>query len=250
MSKVLINIEQLQKKYPSASEYSLKGVSFSVYEGEIFGVFGPNGAGKTTLISILCNILPFTHGDVRFYTNGNLLSLHEIKQQIGFIPQELAIYEDLTAFQNVEYFGALYNLTSSQIKQRSSELFHLLGLENVRNKKVKTFSGGMKRRLNLIVGVVHQPKILFLDEPTVGVDIHSRNAILSFLKDVNQKGTTIIYTSHHLDEAEQLCDRIAIIDHGEIIALDHIENLLHGHDANCLTQLLLKLTGKEFRDNV
>jgi len=250
MSKVLINIEQLQKKYPSALAYSLKGVSFSVYKGEIFGIIGPNGAGKTTLISILCNILPFTQGEVDFYNNDNVLSKQEIKQQIGFIPQDLALYEDLTAFQNVEYFGALYNLTSLQIKQRSSDLFQLLGLETVSHKKVKTFSGGMKRRLNLIVGVVHQPKILFLDEPTVGVDIHSRNAILSFLRDINEKGTTIIYTSHHLDEAEQLCNRIAIIDHGEIIALDLIENLLNGHDANCLTQLLLELTGKEFRDNV
>lgn len=250
MSKVLINIEQLQKKYPSASEYSLKEINFSVHEGEIFGVFGPNGAGKTTLISILCNILPFSEGVIDFYGENNHLSTKEIKQQMGFVPQDLALYEDLTPFQNVEYFGALYNLSANQIKKRSSELFQLLGLESVSHKKVKTFSGGMKRRLNLIVGVVHQPKILFLDEPTVGVDIHSRNAILSFLRDINEKGTTIIYTSHHLDEAEQLCNRIAIIDHGEIIALDHITNLLNGYDANCLTQLLLKLTGKEFRDNV
>ncbi|HKL72150.1 MAG TPA: ABC transporter ATP-binding protein [Marinilabiliaceae bacterium] len=250
MNKVLINIEKLQKKYPSASEYSLKGITFSVHEGEIFGVFGPNGAGKTTLISILCNILPFSEGTINFYDEDNHLSQKEIKQQIGFVPQDLALYENLTAFQNVEYFGALYNLSPTQIKKRSSQLFQLLGLANVCNKKVKTFSGGMKRRLNLIVGVIHQPKILFLDEPTVGVDIHSRNAILSFLRDINQEGTTIIYTSHHLDEAEKLCNRIAIIDHGELIAIDHIENLLHGHDANCLTQLLLKLTGKEFRDNV
>lgn len=250
MNSVLIEIEHLAKKYPSAAEYSLKGVTFSVLQGEVFGVFGPNGAGKTTLISILCNILPFTQGRVQFYNGDNLLTTQEIKQQIGFIPQELALFEDLTAYQNVEYFGALYNLTSSEIIERSRELFQLLGLDSVRNKKVKTFSGGMKRRLNLIVGVVHQPKILFLDEPTVGVDIHSRNAILDFLRDINKKGTTIIYTSHHLEEAEQLCDRIAIIDHGELIALDHITNLLNGHDANTLTQLLLKLTGKEFRDNV
>lgn len=250
MSKVLIDIAHLQKKYPSATNYSLKGISFSVFEGEIFGIFGPNGAGKTTLISILCTILPLSEGSVAFYSGDNHLITKEIKQQIGFVPQDLALYENLTAFQNVEYFGALYNLTSAQIKERSSKLFQLLGLENVSNKKVKTFSGGMKRRLNLIMGVMHQPKILFLDEPTVGVDIHSRNAILSFLHTINQEGTTIIYTSHHLDEAEKLCDRIAVIDHGELIAMDRIENLLDGHNANCLTQLLLQLTGKEFRDNV
>ncbi|MFT3739423.1 MAG: ABC transporter ATP-binding protein [Breznakibacter sp.] len=250
MSNVLIAIDQLKKRYPSAAEYSLKGVSLRVGEGETFGILGPNGAGKTTLISILCHILPYSEGSVNYYLNGKPIGFSDIRQQIGFVPQELALYEDLTAFQNVEYFGALYNLSAPKIKARAAYLFDLMGLAGVADKKVKTFSGGMKRRLNLIIGIVHNPKILFLDEPTVGVDIQSRNAILDFLNTLNQEGTSIIYTSHHLDEAERLCNRIAIIDYGALIAIDTIENLLQGHKVENLTQLLIKLTGKEFRDNV
>ncbi len=250
MSSVIIKIENLYKKYSSSAHYSLKDVSLKIQKSEIIGIMGPNGAGKTTLISILCQLLPFNAGLVEFYEDKKLLTAKEIKQKIGFIPQDLAIFEELTAFQNVEYFGALYNLNKKQIKEISDSLFKTLGLADVAHKKVKTFSGGMKRRLDIIIGVIHKPEILFLDEPTVGVDIHSRNAILSFLKEINNTNTTIIYTSHHLDEAEQLCDRIAILDHGEIIAVDKVEKLLSGHTANNLTQLLLKLTGKEFRDNV
>jgi ABC-2 type transport system ATP-binding protein len=250
MSNILISIDQLSKRYPSAKEESLKKVSLDIWEGEKFGIFGPNGAGKTTLISIMCHILPYQDGTVQFYRNGELTQFTGIKKRIGFVPQDLALYEELTAFQNVEYFGALYSLSKKQIQERANNLFNLLGLSNVSGKKVKTFSGGMKRRLNLIIGVIHNPDILFLDEPTVGVDIQSRNAILGFLNDINTNGTSIIYTSHHLDEAQQLCDRIAIIDHGKLIALDEISTLLSDHNVENLTQLLIKLTGKAFRDNV
>jgi ABC-2 type transport system ATP-binding protein len=250
MSNILISIDQLSKKYPSAKEESLKKVSLEIKVGEKFGIFGPNGAGKTTLISIMCHILPYRHGSVKFYHKGELIRFTEIKKRIGFVPQDLALYEELTAFQNVEYFGALYNLNREQIQQRADHLFELLGLSNVANKKVKAFSGGMKRRLNLIIGVIHQPDILFLDEPTVGVDIQSRNAILDFLNTINANGTSIIYTSHHLEEAEQLCSRIAIIDYGKLIALDEISTLLSDNNVENLTQLLIKLTGKAFRDNV
>lgn len=250
MDAVEIKIDKIYKKYPSSAQYSLKDVSLNIYKGEVIGIMGPNGAGKTTLISILCQLLPFNSGTVEFFENNKILLPKKIKQKIGFIPQELALFEELTAFQNVEYFGALYNLNKKEIIEKSTKLFEVLGLLDVAHRKVKTFSGGMKRRLNIIIGVIHNPEILFLDEPTVGVDIHSRNAILTFLKNINEKKTTIIYTSHHLEEAEQLCDRIAIIDNGEIVAIDVVSNLLSKYSTNNLTELLLKLTGKELRDNV
>ncbi len=250
MDSIEIKIDKIYKKYPSSAQYSLKDVSLNIYKGEVIGIMGPNGAGKTTLISILCQLLPFNSGSVEFFENNKILLPKKIKQKIGFIPQELALFEELTAFQNVEYFGALYNLNKKEIIEKSTKLFEVLGLLDVAHRKVKTFSGGMKRRLNIIIGVIHNPEILFLDEPTVGVDIHSRNAILTFLKTINKKKTTIIYTSHHLEEAEQLCDRIAIIDNGEIVAIDVVSNLLSKYSTNNLTELLLKLTGKELRDNV
>ncbi|WP_088653271.1 ABC transporter ATP-binding protein [Geofilum rhodophaeum] len=246
----LISIEGLGKLYPKAGEPSLKEVSFNIHQGERFGIFGPNGAGKTTLISILCQIIPATEGQVRYFIKDREVSFSDIKQHIGFVPQDLALYEGLTAFQNVEYFGALFNMSAFQVRERAAHLFGLLGLSQVANKPVKTFSGGMKRRLNLIVGVMHEPGILFLDEPTVGVDIQSRTAILEFLNTLNESGTSIVYTSHHLDEAERFCDRIAVIDRGRVIALDEIGPLLREHAAADLTHLLIKLTGKEFRDHV
>ncbi len=250
MSKVLIDIEGVKKRYAKASEDSLKSVSLKIFEGEKFGIFGPNGAGKTTLISILSHILPFDKGSISYYSNGNPIDFKSIKQCIGFVPQDLALYDDLTARQNISYFGALYNMDAASIKRRSKELFDLLGLSGVADKKVRTYSGGMKRRLNLIAGLIHKPSILFLDEPTVGVDIQSRNAILTFLDRINSQGTSLIYTSHHLDEAEKLCDRVGVIDYGELIAVGNISDLLNDNGAENLTQLVIKLTGKEFRDNV
>lgn len=250
MSEVLISIDGLSKKYPLAEGYSIDSVSFNVNLGDRFGIFGPNGAGKTTLISILCGILPYKIGNVKYYVNNNIVSFKEIKKSIGLVPQDLALYDELTAFQNIEYFGALNNMSCQEIRDCSIELFDVLGLNNVLSKKVKTFSGGMKRRLNLAIGVINKPRILFLDEPTVGVDVQSKNAILSFLNRINEEGTTIIYTSHLLEEAEKLCSRIAILDYGNLIAIDRTKDLLEKYKAENLNQLLLELTGKEFRDNV
>lgn len=250
MTDLLIDIENVSKKYTGADRYSLKSVNLKIFEGEKFGFFGPNGAGKTTLISILCQILPFNEGKVTYYLGSKPIEFHSIRQKIGFVPQDLALYEDLTARQNISYFGAMYNMKPNEVRKRSVELFELLGLSAVADRKVRTFSGGMKRRLNLIAGLIHEPAVVFLDEPTVGVDIQSRNAMLSFLKEINGKGTSLIYTSHHLDEAERICDRVAIIDHGDIIASGSIPQLLGENDVEDLTGLLIKLTGKEFRDNV
>jgi len=249
MQPLLIGIDSLSKKYRNSDRYSLQEVSLSVYAGEKFGVFGPNGAGKTTLISILCGLIPPSSGKV-FYMKHGAVPARAMKSEIGFVPQEYSLYDGLTPIQNLEYFGALYNISRLRIKERTEELLHVLGLEQVANRKAKYFSGGMKRRLNLAIGIMHNPKVLFLDEPTVGVDIHSKNAIIKFLNTLNANGTTIVYTSHHLAEAEEFCDRIAILDRGSVVACDVLSHLLKTHGVADLQSAVIKLTGEAYRDHV
>lgn len=246
MSEILISIENISKRYKGAEDLSLRNVSLSILNGDKFGILGPNGAGKTTLVSILCGITEATNGTISF----NIPHPENIKKQIGFVPQDFAFYEELTANQNLEYFGALYSISKKNIESRIHELFTILGLLQVANKKVKTFSGGMKRRLNLAIGIIHNPTILFLDEPTVGIDIQSKNAILNFLNELNANGTTIIYTSHHLSEAEHFCNNIAILDSGKIIANNSIEGLKQAYNSQNLKEVVLHLTGEGYRDNV
>ena len=244
MNTPLIVVDKLSKKYKNARDFSLQQVSLSISQGDKFGVLGPNGAGKTTFVSILCGIIHQTGGKISY----NVQGIKHLK--VGFVPQDLAFYDELTASQNLEYFGALYNLPRKEIMVQSRHILTLLGLLNVSDKKAKTFSGGMKRRLNLAIGILHNPSILFLDEPTVGVDIQSKNAIIKFLNQLNQQGTTIIYTSHHLNEAEEFCNKIAILDYGKLIALDEITALKDLNKAGNLMEVMLKLTGEGYRDHV
>jgi ABC-2 type transport system ATP-binding protein len=212
----IIKIESLSKKYKDADQFSLNDVSLNINEGEIFGLLGPNGAGKTTLISMLCGLVKPTSG---YFTIDGLDYQHhssKIKKIIGVVPQEYALYPTLTARENLHYFGSMYGLKGSDLKDKVIETLDLLGLLKFADKPVETFSGGMKRRVNLIAGILHKPKVLFLDEPTVGVDVQSKNAIIDYLKVLNQNGTSIIYTSHHLAEAEDFCNNIAILDRGRI----------------------------------
>jgi ABC-2 type transport system ATP-binding protein len=168
---------------------------------------------------------------------------------IGLVPQDFSFYEELTPVENMNFFGAWYGMSKKQIQQKTDELLNIMGLSDVRKKPVKQFSGGMKRRINLAIGVMNRPKILFLDEPTVGVDVHSRNAIISFLKKINEEDkTTLVYTSHQLKEAEDLCQNIAMIDQGNIIVEDTLQNLLVKHKQNGLEGLFLELTGRDYRD--
>lgn len=247
MPEPLLIVENLSKKYKNADEFSLRGVSFAINKGDRFGIFGPNGAGKTTLILIMCGIIKSSEGNVQ-YTNINDDAKNARQAHIGFVPQDFAFYVELTAMQNLEYFGALYNLKKEEIRVRSLHLLHILGLNHVADKRVKTYSGGMKRRLNLAIAILHKPAILFLDEPTVGVDIQSKNAIMKFLNELNESGTTIIYTSHHLSEAEEFCNNVAIIDFGKIVALDKMETLKKKYNDATLNDIMLKLTGAEYRD--
>ncbi|MCE6992557.1 ABC transporter ATP-binding protein [Dyadobacter sp. CY323] len=245
---VCIEIQHVSKRYKSSQEDSLSGINLKIHCGDVFGLLGPNGAGKTTLISILCGIIPASTGEVNYYIDGSRISDNERKSRIGFVPQEYAFYQELSARQNLDYFGAMYNIPKKDLKTRREHLLEVLGLEKSADKKVGTFSGGMKRRINLAIGIIHEPAILFLDEPTVGVDVQSRNAIIRYLQQVNQAGTTIIYTSHHMSEAEEFCKHIALIDHGKVIANGELKMLKVQNAVSSLQSLFIKLTGEAYRD--
>ena len=243
-----IQIENITKRYRSAQEDSLSQVSLQINQADVFGLLGPNGAGKTTLISILCGIISPSQGYVHYYINGKEITEKQRRSQIGFVPQEYAFYQELTAKQNLEYFGAMYNISRQDLSLRTHELLTELGLGKVADKEVSTFSGGMKRRVNLAIGLIHKPAILFLDEPTVGVDVQSRNAIIKYLEKINSTGTTIVYTSHHMSEAEEFCNRIALIDHGRVVTEGELSDLLTENNATSLQSLFIKLTGEAYRD--
>lgn len=231
--------------------YSLDNFSLDIKEGQIFGLLGPNGAGKTTLISILCGLIKPTSGS---FTIDNLVyaeHVTEIKKIIGVVPQEYALYPTLTARENLLYFGSMYGLKGNNLKEKVIDSLDFLGLLKFADKRIETFSGGMKRRVNLIAGILHNPKILFLDEPTVGVDVHSKNVIIEYLKELNKTGTTIIYTSHHLSEAQDFCTQIAIVDHGKIYAEGTPQDLIETTaNARNLEDVFISLTGKELRDAI
>ncbi len=247
----IIQIQSLSKKYKDAEEFSLNDLTLSIYEGQIFGLLGPNGAGKTTLISLLCGLIKPTSGS---FTINNLMysdNANAIKKVIGVVPQEYALYPTLTAKENLLYFGSMYGLKGKELQQKVNENLDFLGLLKFADKRVETFSGGMKRRVNLIAGILHNPKILFLDEPTVGVDVQSKNAIIEYLTQLNQSGTTIIYTSHHLSEAQDFCTDIAIIDRGKIYAQGTPKELISNtSNAQNLEDVFIALTGKELRDGI
>lgn len=245
----MIEINQLSKKYKNAEEFSVINLNLKVEQGEIYGLLGPNGAGKTTLISMLTSLLKptsgsFTINGLNFKENKN-----QLKQLIGIVPQEYALYPTLTAFENLQYFGSMYGIKGDTLKNSINEHLEIMGLSKFANKKTATFSGGMKRRVNLIAGILHNPKVLFLDEPTVGVDVQSKNVIIEHLKLLNKQGTTIVYTSHHLNEAETFCSRVAIIDNGEIIIEGIPSRLIKDQaNANNLEDVFLVKTGNALRD--
>jgi len=245
----VIELHSVSKKYPKSSQFSLEDISFSIKKGEKLGVFGPNGAGKTTLMSILCRIIYQTSGDVNYTgLEGQSVTSKEFLNSIGFVPQDFSFYSELSPYQNLRYFGTLYGIQKTELVKRIEELMTVLGLHHVMHNKVETFSGGMKRRVNLAIGIINNPSILFLDEPTVGVDVQSKNAIMAYLEELNKKGTTIIYTSHHMNEAEEFCDNIALLDKGKLIVHDDLKSLIKEYNVNDLQALFLQLTGIEYRD--
>lgn len=248
MSTSALEITALTHQYSGSEKPLLEGLNLSVNKGESFGIFGPNGAGKTTLMSLITGVLKPQQGSIKILGLDMALYTKEVRHKFGYVPQSLSFYDELTPLQNLEYFGAMMGLSSKEIKERATELLGILGLSDVIKKPVKQFSGGMKRRVNLAIGVIHQPEILFLDEPTVGVDVQTRHAIIQYLKELNQKGTTLFYTSHHLSEAQELCRQVALMDTGNILANDTLPALLTQYGETSLENLFLKLTGKEYRD--
>jgi ABC-2 type transport system ATP-binding protein len=248
MTVPAVDIRDLEFSYPGQSGAHFSKLNLKIEENERFGLFGPNGAGKTTLMNLMTGLLIPTGGSIFLF--GKKLQPHDrtIKTLFGLVPQDFSFYQELSPVENMEFFGAWAGLKRAEIRTRISELMHVLGLTEVQDNPVRTYSGGMKRRVNLAIAVMHRPKILFLDEPTVGVDVQTRYAIINYLRLLNEEGTTLLYTSHQLNEAEALCRKIALIDEGRIIVNDQLENLLIKHGQDGLEGLFLNLTGKAYRD--
>ncbi len=218
MSEPILVVKDLRKNF--GDKEAVGGVSFSVAQGEIFGLLGPNGAGKTTTISMVTGLLPPTDGRITIGGVDMLQEANAAKKKVGLVPQELALYPTLSARDNLMFFGRIYGLRGKRLRERVQQMLEMVQLADRADEPVEKFSGGMKRRVNIAAGLLHQPEILFLDEPTVGVDPQSRNAIFDSVEALNRDGMALVYTTHYMEEAERLCHRVAIIDEGDIIALD------------------------------
>lgn len=218
MTEPILIARDLHKSYGDVK--AVDGISLQVARGEVFGLLGPNGAGKTTAISMLIGLFPPDSGSIT--VDGLDLKTHtnEVKAKLGLVPQELALYPTLSARQNLNFFGRIYGLKGKELRGRVDEVLHMIGLADRADDAIEDYSGGMKRRVNIGAGLLHKPQMLFLDEPTVGVDPQSRNAIFESVEAMNRAGMTVIYTTHYMEEAQRLCHRVAIVDEGEIIALD------------------------------
>lgn len=236
-----INIEHLYKTYRGTDKPAVDDLSLSVDEGEFFGLLGANGAGKTTTLSILCGLRHYTQGRVEVVGKDVAREMRDIRPLIGVVPQEYALYPELTATENLDVFGGIYGIDKATLKQRIAELADTLNVNDLMKQRIGHMSGGQKRRFNLMAGLLHQPKILFLDEPTVGIDVKSQQTIIDYLKYLHQQGTTIIYTSHLMQEAETLCTRVAIMNQGKLVAAGAPKQLLEQHGAASLHDLCLTL---------
>ncbi len=219
----MITIERLRKAYGDI--VAVDGIDLEVNDGEIFGLLGPNGAGKTTTISMISGVMRPDSGRVLVDERDIWVEPKKVKSQLGVVPQEIALYEDLGARDNLRFWGALHGLRGPDLRQKTDDALSIVGLADRATDKVKTFSGGMKRRLNLCMGLLHRPKFLLLDEPTVGIDPQARLTILEIVREVARAGTTVLYTTHYMEEAQDLCNRIAIIDHGRILTVGTLEEL-------------------------
>jgi ABC-2 type transport system ATP-binding protein len=234
----MLSISHLQKRF--GDRKAVDDVSFEVGAGETVGLLGPNGAGKTTTLSMMCGLARPDGGSVSFQGQ-TVQDVNRFKQRVGLVPQDLALYDELSAWANLELFGGLYGLDSRRLAQRADDALTLVGLGSRRRDRVKTFSGGMKRRLNIAGALLHDPELILLDEPTVGVDPQSRNAIFENLEELKRRGKTLVYTTHYMEEAERLCDRVVIIDHGKVIADDTVRGLYRRLPAS--QAVLLELDG-------
>ncbi|HEY90638.1 MAG TPA: ABC transporter ATP-binding protein [Dehalococcoidia bacterium] len=242
----------VQDLHRSFNEHkAVNGVSFTIYQGEIFGLLGPNGAGKTTAIRMMSTVLEPDRGDITVKGHSVKRDADAVRNLIGVCPQELALYEDLSALENLIFFGRMSGLDGNEARQQAMSRLSLMGLEDRAKGKVSKFSGGMKRRVNLAIALMGHPELLFLDEPTVGVDPQSRNNIYENIEGLRDNGMTVLYTTHYMEEANRLCDRVAIMDGGEIIAMDtplELRSQIGDPDKVTLEDVFLKLTGRSLRD--
>jgi ABC-2 type transport system ATP-binding protein len=246
----MIDVQHISKTYPKANTKALNDISFRIKKGDIFGLLGPNGAGKSSMMNILCGLLKPSSGAIKVDGHDIISDIKAIKQMVGVVPQDIALYPTLTAYENLIYFGSLYKINKKTLRSLIENHLAIFGLIDAANRPVQTYSGGMKRRVNLIAGILHQPQIVILDEPTVGIDVQSRKVIVDFIKQLNtEQGTTVIYTSHHLEEAQSLCNQVAIIDSGKIIIEGTPQQLITANTGcNSLEDVFIHLTGKNLRD--
>ncbi|WP_339249382.1 linearmycin resistance ATP-binding protein LnrL [Bacillus sp. FSL M8-0054] len=240
----MLQAENIKKAY--GKKTIVKGISFSLQKGESFGLLGPNGAGKSTTISMISGLVPHDSGNITVggYVIGKETA--KAKQKIGIVPQEIALYPTLTAHENLMFWGKMYGLTHGEAKKRSAEVLEYVGLTERAKDKIETFSGGMKRRINIGAALMHKPELLIMDEPTVGIDPQSRNHILETVKQLNETGMTVIYTSHYMEEVEFLCDRIGIIDQGEMIAIGTKTDLCSRLGGDTIIQLTVSGINEAF----
>lgn len=249
MSNEFLIAHELRKSFGELE--AVQGVSFAIYESEIFGFLGPNGAGKTTTIRMLSTVLEPDHGDITIGGYSVRQNGDAARALIGTCPQDLALYEDLSALENLIFFGRMEGLDGKEAGRQAMATLETMGLAERAKSKVKTFSGGMKRRVNLAIALMGHPKLLFLDEPTVGIDPQSRNNIYETIEGLQKEGMTILYTTHYMEEADRLCDRVAVIDGGQIIVCDtphELKSRIGSPDKVTLEDVFLDLTGRSLRD--
>lgn len=250
----VVSVQNLVKKYKN--NYAVNGLSFNVKKGEILGLLGPNGSGKTTTINCILSLLQFDSGQIKIFGEDMCPDAYDIKQKIGVIFQEVAVFNELTVYENIDYFCGLYISDKNTRKQYIADVLKLVSLEKFQKYRPKQLSGGLLRRLNIACGIAHKPELIFLDEPTVAVDPQSRNNILNDIKKLRDQGATVIYTTHYMEEVEELCDRIIILDNGKIIAkgtVDELKKLAKNQTkivtGPTLNDVFLELTGKDLRDD-
>lgn len=243
-----IVVQNLVKKFDDIT--AVNDLSFEVKNGELFGLLGPNGAGKTTVIKILVGLLTPTSGTVFIGEYDIRKKMNKVRKMIGVTPQEPALYPFLTGRENIELFGNLHGMSKDEIKQNTDELLVKLGMEESSDRRAGKYSGGMIRRISLAMSLVNKPEVAFLDEPTVGMDPQSRRAVWEFIKELKLRKKTVILTTHYIEEAEALCDRVGIIDNGKLIALDTPKALLEQHGGKNLEEVFINLTGRKIRETV
>ncbi len=249
MNEAIVNIQSVTKQYQGSLRPAIQDLSLQIPTGSVFGLLGPNGAGKSTLVMMLCGLMNPGAGTIQVLGMNTRENGAAIRKRIGVATQEIALFPTLTATENLQYFGQMYGLRTSVINRKITDYLEVFGLADKAHKRVHTFSGGMKRRLNLVAALLHDPTLLILDEPTAGVDVQSRNILLEFLMTLRAKNSTIIYSSHFLEEAEKICTRMAIIDEGKLVTEGSVTEMIAANaDCTTLESLFLKLTGKDIRD--